>query len=94
LFGTLRPFAKVILTAGLVTIIVVFAGCGSNETVNNEASTSAIRAAEEVGASNVPTASLYLQLAKEELENAKGLQHPAKRKNRNRCCCALRPMQN
>jgi regulator of protease activity HflC (stomatin/prohibitin superfamily) len=39
--------------------------------VNKEASTSAIRAAEEVGASNVPNASLYLQLAKEELENAK-----------------------
>jgi len=51
----------------------VIAGCGSGPAVNREASTSAIRAAEEVGASNVPTASLYLQLAKEEEENAKGL---------------------
>jgi regulator of protease activity HflC (stomatin/prohibitin superfamily) len=34
---------------------------------------SAISAAEEAGASKVPSASLYLQLAKEELENAKGL---------------------
>jgi hypothetical protein len=36
-------------------------------------STSGIRAAEEVGAANVPQASLHLQLAKEELELAKGL---------------------
>lgn len=63
-----------------VTILVVsvllaalIAGCGSTPTINKEASTSAIRAAEEAGASNVPSASLYLQLAKEELENAKGL---------------------
>jgi Domain of unknown function (DUF4398) len=52
----------------------LIAGCASSPVVvNKEASTSAIRAAEEVGASNVPTASLYLQLAKEELENAKVL---------------------
>ena len=50
------------------------AGCGSSpEIINKEASTSAIRAAQEVGASEVPTASLYLQLAKEELEKAKVL---------------------
>jgi hypothetical protein len=52
----------------------LIAGCASAPVVvNKEASTSAIRAAEEVGASNVPTASLYLQLAKEELEKAKVL---------------------
>jgi regulator of protease activity HflC (stomatin/prohibitin superfamily) len=51
----------------------VIAGCGSGPAVNKEASTSAIRAAEEVGASNVPGASLYLQLAKEEMENARVL---------------------
>jgi hypothetical protein len=73
LFGMHRASIGVIMTAGLMVILVVFAGCGSKEAVNNEASTSAIRAAEEVGASSVPTASLYLQLAKEELENAKGL---------------------
>jgi hypothetical protein len=59
--------------AGSVLLAAVIAGCGSGPAVNKEASTSAIRAAEEVGASTVPTASLYLQLAKEELENAKGL---------------------
>jgi hypothetical protein len=55
------------MVAGLI------AGCGSTPPINKEASTSAIRAAEEVGASNVPSASLYLQLAKEELEHAQGL---------------------
>ena len=53
--------------------ILFLAGCGSSPEVNKEASTSAIRAAEESGASKVPSASLYLQLAKEELEFAKGL---------------------
>lgn len=61
------------MLAGSVLFAVVIAGCGSSPAVNNEASTSAIRAAEEAGASKVPSASLYLQLAKEELENARGL---------------------
>lgn len=61
------------MLAGSVLFAAVIAGCGSTPAVNKEASTSAIRAAEEVGAAGVPTASLYLQLAKEELENAKGL---------------------
>jgi hypothetical protein len=61
------------ILAGSVLFAVVIAGCGSSPAVNNEASTSAIRAAEESGASKVPSASLYLQFAKEELENAKGL---------------------
>ena len=61
------------ILAGSVLFALVIAGCGSSQEVNNEASTSAIRAAEEVGASDVPSASLYLQLAKEELENAKVL---------------------
>jgi hypothetical protein len=61
---------KVILAASVLLAAVV-AGCGSGPAINKEASTSAIRAAEESGASNVPSASLYLQLAKEELEKAK-----------------------
>jgi len=71
LLGRLQVLVSAILAAGLMVVLV--AGCSNKETVNNEATTSAIRAAEEVGASNVPSASLYLQLAKEELENAKGL---------------------
>jgi len=58
---------------GSILLAAVIAGCGSSPAVNKEASTSAIRAAEEVGASKVPSASLYLQLAKEGLEKAKGL---------------------
>ncbi|MFZ3208565.1 MAG: hypothetical protein WA140_06995, partial [Geobacteraceae bacterium] len=41
--------------------------------LRTEASTSGIRAAEEAGAAKVPQASLHLQLAKEELELARGL---------------------
>jgi len=54
-------------------LAAVMAGCGSSPAVDREASTSAIRAAEESGASKVPSASLYLQLAKEGLESAKVL---------------------
>jgi regulator of protease activity HflC (stomatin/prohibitin superfamily) len=61
------------MVAGSVLLAVVFIGCASSPPVNKEASTSAIRAAEEVGASSVPSASLYLQLAKEGLESAKVL---------------------
>lgn len=49
------------------------AGCASVAPLRTEASTSGIRAAEEAGAANVPQASLYLQLAKEELAVAKRL---------------------
>lgn len=62
------------MLAGSVLFAVVIAGCGSSPAINREASTSSIRAAEEAGASKVPSASLYLQLAKEELENARGLE--------------------
>jgi len=61
------------MLVGGVLFASALAGCGSSPPINKEASTSAIRAAEEVGASAVPQASLYLQLAKEGLENAKGL---------------------
>jgi hypothetical protein len=61
------------MLAGSVLLAALISGCGSSPAVDKEASTSAIRAAEEVGAPSVPSASLYLQLAKEELENAKGL---------------------
>jgi regulator of protease activity HflC (stomatin/prohibitin superfamily) len=64
---------KMAMLAGSLLLGGVIAGCGSSPAINKEPSTSAIRAAEEVGASGVPSASLYLQLAKEELENAKGL---------------------
>ncbi|MFA6467627.1 MAG: DUF4398 domain-containing protein [Bacteroidota bacterium] len=61
------------ITLVSVLAVLILAGCGSAPEVNKEASTSAIRAAEESGASKVPSASLYLQLAKEELEFAKAL---------------------
>lgn len=56
-------------------LAAAIAGCASDPSFNqsSEASKSAIRAAEEGGATKLPSASLYLQLAKEELERAKGL---------------------
>jgi hypothetical protein len=62
-----------VMIVGGILLAATIAGCGTGPAVDKEASTSAIRAAEESGASKVPSASLYLQLAKEELENAKGL---------------------
>jgi regulator of protease activity HflC (stomatin/prohibitin superfamily) len=61
------------MTVAIVLLALAIVGCGSSPAINKEATTSAIRAAEESGASKVPSASLYLQLAKEELERAKGL---------------------
>ena len=52
------------------------AGCAASGPTfkeSSEPSKSSIRAAEEVGAAKVPSASFYLQLAKEKLENARAL---------------------
>jgi len=64
---------KIAVWAVTGLIAALIAGCGSGPAVDREASNSAIRAAEEVGASRLPGASLYLQLAKEETENARVL---------------------
>jgi hypothetical protein len=48
----------------------MIAGCTGGYDVNNDASMSAIRSAEETGASGVPGASYYLGLAKTGLANA------------------------
>ena len=61
------------LTILMVVGLALLSGCASAPPLRTEASTSGIRAAEEAGAANVPQASLHLQLAKEELELAKGL---------------------
>jgi len=62
---------KIAILAGSLFTGLFIAGCGSNAVVvDEETSTSSIRAAEEVGASDISSASLYLQLAKEELVKA------------------------
>ncbi len=50
--------------------MVLAAGCASAPAPRTEASTSGIRAAEEVGAAKVPQAALHLRLAKDELAMA------------------------
>ncbi len=62
---------KMITLVGSFLFGLLIAGCGSSPVVvDEESSTSSIRAAEEVGASDISNASLYLQLAKEELVKA------------------------
>ena len=67
------PKIGIMVFAAAVVATALAAGCASAPPLRTEASTSGIRAAEEVGAAKVPQASLHLQLAKEELELAKGL---------------------
>ena len=62
-----------------VVATAIVAGC-ANTPLRTEASTSEISAAEEAGAAKVPQASLHLQMAKEELELAKGLSAKGEKK--------------
>ena len=70
----MKHVSKIVTIVFAVAVVAgaIAAGCASAP-LRTEASTSGIRAAEEVGAANVPQAALHLQLAKEELEHAKGL---------------------
>ena len=61
------------LTVGSLLLVAAAMGCAGTSPLPSESSTSAIRAAEAVGASGVPRASLHLQLAKEELDRARTL---------------------
>ena len=69
------------LTILMVVGLALFLGCASAPPLRTEASTSEISAAEEAGAAKVPNASLHLQLAKEELELAKGLAAKGEKEN-------------
>ena len=69
---------KIMAFAVAVAATTIIAGC-ANAPLRTEASTSGIRAAEEAGAAKVPQASLHLQLAKEELAQAKELSAKGKK---------------
>lgn len=62
----------IMMLATAFAAAAIVTGC-SNAQLRTEASTSGIRAAEEVGAAKIPQASLHLQLAREELELARKL---------------------
>lgn len=64
--------SRATILAGVVVATVVTMGCATAP-LRTGPSTSGIRAAEEVGAPEVPQASLHLQLAREELDEAKAL---------------------
>jgi outer membrane murein-binding lipoprotein Lpp len=63
----------IMVLAMAVVATAIVAGCAAKVPLRTEASTSGISAAEEAGAAKVPQASLHLQLAKEELEQARVL---------------------
>ena len=71
----MRHVSKIrfMVCAAAVVATAIIAGCASAPLRTTEATTSGIRAAEEVGAAKVPQASLHLQLAREELELARKL---------------------
>jgi hypothetical protein len=69
------------LTICILLVVLVIAGCsGSRPPLQTESSTSAIHAAEAVGATEVPRAALHLQMAKEGLEHANVLAEKGKAK--------------
>ena len=59
-------FRTTMVTLALVTLVA----CATTQALHTDASASAIRSAEELGANSVPKAALHLQLAKEELKAA------------------------
>jgi outer membrane murein-binding lipoprotein Lpp len=63
---------EIMLLSLAVVATAVLAGCASVP-LRTEESTSGIRAAEAVGAADVPQAALHLQFAKEELQSAQKL---------------------
>jgi len=62
-----------LLMIGVLFAFAAAAGCASSPALRTEPSASAIRAAEEVGAADVPLAALHLQLAREQVERAESL---------------------
>lgn len=64
---------KRLILLGSLLVAIVVAGCSGNPALQTESSSSAIRAAEAVGADTSPRAAFHLQLAKEELEHAEAL---------------------
>jgi hypothetical protein len=57
----------------LLLVGLLVPGCAPTVALHTETESAAIRGAEEVGASKIPAAALYLHYAKEELDEAKNL---------------------
>lgn len=70
----MKQVSKIRMLSWIVAVVAtaIVVGC-SSVPLRTEPSTSAIRAAEEVGSADLPQASLHLQLAKEELALAEKL---------------------
>lgn len=70
-----KTLGPILGDAGKVALAALVVSCASVPvpTEQMQASAATIRAAEEVGAENVPTAALHLELAKEQLNQAEKL---------------------
>jgi thioredoxin-like negative regulator of GroEL len=62
-----------LIRTSLLLVPVVLLGCGKKNELETSAATGAIRTAEAVGATDVPEASLHLQLAREQIAAAEKL---------------------
>jgi hypothetical protein len=71
--STTQLLASAVLLSAFGALGSLATGCATTGRLDTEDSTSGIRAAEEVGADDIPRASLHLQLAKEELQKAQAL---------------------
>lgn len=77
-----RPIITLVLLSAFP--VVVAASCATTapapeSSLHSESSSGAIRAAEEVGAAHTPSAALHLQLAKEQVEQARKTTDPMDR---------------
>lgn len=63
---------------GGVLFAAAVAGCAGSPALRTETSSSAIRAAEEVGADDIPRASFHLEAARDELARANDLSEAGK----------------
>lgn len=63
---------------GSVLFAATVAGCAGSPALRTESSASAIRAAEEVGAGEIPRASFHLEAARDELAQANVLSEAGK----------------
>jgi hypothetical protein len=67
------------LTIVGLLILLTAASCSNSPPLQTDSSTSAIRAAEAVGATDVPRAALHLQLAREGVDRANALAQAGKK---------------
>jgi len=83
-----------VLPVGSLLLVVIAAGCASSPALRTESSSSAIRAAEEVGASEVPRASLHFSWPRRKWSVPKACRTGARKMRPHRSYCEPKLMLN